>query len=327
MSHGKLIRNILASMLLVSWISIGLAKEENSEFINLGHIQELRLFQGTISGREIVNYQISGEQSQILSVDLLTSNSANYFNIVRVGSNQAIFIGSSKGPVADIPLPQSGTYLIRLYLMRSAARRGEKARYSLGISLGPPEFADGLFGGPDYWRVVVASGSTLNLRAGPSTRYKAIGKFRNGEILYNRGCRLTGDERWCAIRAAHSGVTGWVAGRYIVESAAPRRPTVFEDGPVGSGVPFDATGLVPCAAHTDQPMHQCPFGVIREGPGNAGIWIALGDGEERQILFEDGIPVATDSAKTLRFEKTGDLFRVNVGDERFEIPYAVVSGG
>jgi hypothetical protein len=74
-------------------------------------------------------------------------------------------------------------------------------------------------------------------------------------------------------------------------------------------------------------MRQCPFGVIREGPGNAGVWIALGDGEERQILFEGGTPVTTDSPETLRFDKTGDLFVIRVGDERFEIPDAVVSGG
>ena len=96
---------------------------------------------------------------------------------------------------------------------------------------------------------------------------------------------------------------------------------------MGSGVPFDAAGFVPCAAHTAQPMRQCPFGVIREGPGNATIWIALGDGQERQILFEGGTPVATDSPETLRLEKTGDLFVIRVGDERFEIPDAVVYGG
>jgi hypothetical protein len=74
-------------------------------------------------------------------------------------------------------------------------------------------------------------------------------------------------------------------------------------------------------------MRQCPFGVVREGTGNAGVWIALGDGSERQILFEGGAPVATNSAGTLNFEKTGDLFVVRVGDERYEIPEAVVNGG
>ena len=99
-------------------------------------------------------------------------------------------------------------------------------------------------------------------------------------------------------------------------------------GPVGNGEqPFDVTGLVPCAVHTGQPMRQCPFGVIRAGLGNAGLWLALGDETERHILFEGGVPVTTNSAETMSFEKTGDLFLIHVGDERFEVPEAVVTGG
>ena len=69
-------------------------------------------------------------------------------------------------------------------------------------------------------------------------------------------------ERWSVvIPATHTGVTGWVAGRYLVESAAPRRPAMAEGGPIGNGVPFDATGLVPCAACVGEPaalqVHSC----------------------------------------------------------------------
>ena len=322
-----LIRTISASMLLFASATTALAQEIRRESIDLDQINELRLVPGEIRGREIVDYQVSGEHSQILSVDLLTSNLANYFNILRAGSNQAIFIGSTRGAVADVPLPESGAYVVRVYLIRSAARRGETARYSLGISLGRPECADGVSGGPDYWKVSAGGGFALNLRAGPSTRYDVTGKLRNGEVLQNRGCRLTGGERWCAIRATHTGVTGWVAGRFLVESAAPRRPAMTEGGPVGNGEPFDATGLVPCAAHAGEPLRQCPFGVIRAGLGNAGLWVALGDETERHILFEGGVPVTTNSADTMGFEKAGDLFLIRVGDERFEVPEAVLTGG
>ena len=322
-----LIKRMAAWMLLVGMVGPALAQESRVDIIDLDGLKKLHLIKDTITGREIVDYQVAGEHSQILSVDLMTSNSANYFNVLPSGSNEALFVGSTQGTVADVRLPESGTYVIRVYLMRSAARRGDTANYSLGISLGPPEFADGLSGGPDYWKVSAGGGYALNLRAGPSTRYEAIGKLGNGEVLQNQGCRLTGDERWCAIRAAHSGVTGWVAGRHLVESAAPRSPAMTEADPVGNGVPFDATGFVPCAARAGQPMRQCPFGVVREGPGNAGLWISLGNKMERQILFEGGSPVTTNSTETLSFEKTGDLFLIRVGDERFEIPEAAVSGG
>jgi hypothetical protein len=45
-----------------------LAQEVRRESIELDQINELRLVPGTIRGREVVDYQVSGEPSQILSV-------------------------------------------------------------------------------------------------------------------------------------------------------------------------------------------------------------------------------------------------------------------
>ena len=288
---------------------------------------DVRFVEDAITGGEIDDYLLNAKQAQMLSVDLRTSNSSAYFNITPKGSQEAIFVGSTSGSVADVPAPADGTYVIRVYLVRSAARRGETATYTLGLGLGAPEFADGLSGGPDYWAVSVDDGSALNLRAGPSTDYDRVSTLRKGDVLQNRGCRMTGDERWCDVRVAGSGVTGWVAGRFLVETAPPQPPRMPDGGPVGNGNPFDATGMLPCATAEGQPMRQCPFGVIREGPGNAGVWIALGGGQERQFLFENGRPVATDPGGAFEHKTDGDLTIIRTGDQRFEIPAAVVFGG
>jgi hypothetical protein len=281
-----------------------------------------------ISGDEIVDFVVSGEQSQILSVDMQTSNAAAYFNVLPVGSETALFIGSTSGAVVDLPLPASGAYAIRVYLMRSAARRNESADFSLTVDISGPDFADGLAGGPDFWVVAgVGSGDALNIRNGPSMRYAVTGKLRNGNVLENRGCRLSGDMRWCNVRAVGSGVTGWVAGRYLRESPPPPRPQMPAGGPVGNGTPFDATGTVDCQSTSAEPTERCLFGVIRQGPGNAGVWIAIGDGAERYFLFESGMPVSSNTADELSFDKIGDLYRIRVGAERYEIPEAVVYGG
>jgi hypothetical protein len=100
-----------------------------------------------------------------------------------------------------------------------------------------------------------------------------------------------------------------------------------EGGPVGEGAAFDATGFVACATSAAQPVRACPFGVVREGPGNAGVWIGLRDGVERQILFERGDPVATNRDGALTSERSGDLTLVRIGEERYEIPDALVNGG
>lgn len=288
---------------------------------------DIRFVEGMVEGDDIDDFLINARRAQIISVDLRTSNSSAYFNITPLGSQDAIFIGSTSGRVADVPAPADGTYVVRVYLVRSAARRGETADYTLGLGLGAPEFADSLSGGPDYWAVNIADGGALNLRAGPSTQYPRSSILRKGDVLQNRGCRMTGSERWCSVRVTGSGVTGWVAGRFLVETAPPRPPRMPEGGPVGNGNPFDATGMLPCATAGGQAMRQCPFGVIRGGPGNVGVWIALGGGTERQFLFENGHPVATDPAGAFEHETDGDLTIIRMGEQRFEIPAAVIYGG
>ncbi len=319
----------LTTGLVLSLLAMG-ALAQNIRTVQLQQAEDdaLQVIEDSITGDELVDYVVGVSQSQILSVDLQTSNTANYFNILPAGSNEAVFIGSTQGSVADIPVPAAGDYVIRVYLMRSAARRDETARYSLAVSIGAPEFADSLSGGPDFWKVAGLEGEdALNLRDGPSTRYRVTSKLRNGNVGQNRGCRMTGDQRWCLIRVANSGVTGWVAGRYLVETAAPRSPAVPEGGPVGNGTPFDATGAIPCATAPGQPSHPCSFGVVRAGPGNAGLWISLGDGNERHILFESGEPVTSNSGDALSFEKREYMYYISIGNERYEIPEAVVYGG
>lgn len=283
--------------------------------------------EGQLRGSETIDYSVAAEAGQRLSVDLASPNSSLFFNILPEGSDEVLFVGSISGNVADIPLPASGSYVTRVYLMRSAARRDEMATFSLGIRLGGAEFVDSLAGGPDWWAVSIRPSSALNIRSGPATRYDAVGQAQNGEILQNRGCRMTGTERWCSIRTYGSGQQGWVSGQFLTETPPPGMADAPKGGPIGNGNPFDATGFVPCAAKADAPMQNCPFGVIRDGPGNAGVWIALAGGVERQVLFEANMPVATNLDARMTVERSDDMTMVRIGEERYEIPDALVNGG
>jgi hypothetical protein len=197
----------------------------------------------------------------------------------------------------------------------------------LGIGLAGADFADSLVGGPDWWEVSGLQSDALNVRSGPDTRYPVLGKARNGDKMQNRGCRMTAQTRWCRVRLAGSGVQGWITGRYLIETAAPAKPAVPEGGPAGNGTPFDATGMVDCGLVTDAAMRKCPFGVVRDGPGNAGVWIALGSGRERAILFEGVVHVSVDTWMPFDFDKSGDVFTITSGDERYRFPEALVNGG
>jgi hypothetical protein len=71
-----------------------------------------------------------------MTVKLATKHSANYFNVLPPGSNDvAIFIGSSSGNEWIGTLPADGEYKLRVYLMRSAARRNETAHYTLTVGI------------------------------------------------------------------------------------------------------------------------------------------------------------------------------------------------
>lgn len=85
-----------------------------------------------IVGYEGVDYVLNAQAGQYANISMATDNGANYFNILPPGSNdEAIFIGSSSGNQYEGTLPASGDYKIRVYLMRSAARRDETANYRL----------------------------------------------------------------------------------------------------------------------------------------------------------------------------------------------------
>ena len=95
---------------------------------------------------------------------------------------------------------------------------------------------------------------------------------------------------------------------------------------------FDATGEVPCAQAKGQPMRQCAFGVARAGDGTAVVVITRPDGRKRSIFFDKGKASFADLSQadgnmTFRASKLADLFRIDAGNERYEIPEAVIRGG
>jgi len=91
---------------------------------------------GTIKGDQTVDYTVRARAGQTMSVKLTTRHGANYFNVLPPGSDDvAIFVGSSGGSEWSGALPADGEYKLRVYLMRSAARRNESASYTLTVSV------------------------------------------------------------------------------------------------------------------------------------------------------------------------------------------------
>jgi uncharacterized protein YraI len=105
------------------------------------------------------------------------------------------------------------------------------AQFLVENQAGPPIVDEG--GGPDYLVVTgLAQTERLGVRQEPRIGAAVLATLKNGEIVRNLGCRLSGAMRWCRIRSLSGvDVTGWVAARYTRESAAPSNPGEDDGGP------------------------------------------------------------------------------------------------
>jgi hypothetical protein len=71
--------------------------------------------------------------------------------------------------------------------------------------------------------------------------------------------------------------------------------------------------------------------VVRRGNGDADVYVKRRDGKERVIYFQNGRAVGYDRNQgnnnpSFRASKESDLYIVNIGEERYEIPEAVIYG-
>ena len=124
------ISRTLLAMLLVS--ATALAADVRTERVHFHKGANSATVQGTIKGYESVDYVLGASAGQSMNVSMATDNGANYFNIMAPGkADEAMFIGSTSGNQFEGKLPASGDYKVRVYMMRSAARRDEVANYRL----------------------------------------------------------------------------------------------------------------------------------------------------------------------------------------------------
>jgi len=97
------------------------------------------------------------------------------------------------------------------------------------------------------------------------------------------------------------------------------------------GTNYNATGNIPCAMGGGQPTGSCPFGVTRQGNGGGIVTVTKPDGRTRAIFFENGRATGYDQSQADRGEfsaaRQGDLNIIRIGQERYEIPDAVIFGG
>ena len=86
-----------------------------------------------ISGSQSVTYLLAANAGEILTVSLDTDNAGNTFTLTAPGAKAPMFTGSDNANRFEGPLPASGDFAIRVFLIPKAAGDGEVANYTITI--------------------------------------------------------------------------------------------------------------------------------------------------------------------------------------------------
>lgn len=109
---------------------------------------------GTIVGRDYIDYQLRLSAGQMLAVSLQDRQGTAYFNVIEPNAGDvAIYNSSTSGQQMEVRTSKSGVYTIRVYQFRAQARRGERASYRLTVSAtgaGASHSSDALVSGTPY---------------------------------------------------------------------------------------------------------------------------------------------------------------------------------
>ena len=124
---------LLAGILFLGNSGTGLlAQDIRTERVSFQRGASSATVEGSIRGYETVDYLLNVSKGQYMNVSMATQHGATYFNIMEPGEEfEAVYNGSINGNQFEGTTAKSGDYRIRVYMMRSAARRNETASYRL----------------------------------------------------------------------------------------------------------------------------------------------------------------------------------------------------
>ena len=122
--------------------------------------------------------------------------------------------------------------------------------------------------GGDMVRVTgLSSGDLLNVRSGPGTGFRVIGKLTNGDRVRRLTCQTTGSSTWCQIEmTTDMRERGWVNARYLSGSGATQGGAATQlpsTPPAGAGQTTTVTVRFPPGASGTELTDSLPPGATR----------------------------------------------------------------
>lgn len=83
-------------------------------------------YSNTVAGNGSVDYYITAKAGQRMSAKLTSANSSLYFLVTKSGGTESIADDARDATEWSGDLPDNGTYVVRVYLFRNAARTNKK---------------------------------------------------------------------------------------------------------------------------------------------------------------------------------------------------------
>jgi hypothetical protein len=131
----SLVRKALAAVAVLAISSSGAFAAERRETVKFKPGAISATLSGALKGYDTVNYLFDARAGQVVSILFAPKNRSCYFNVFAPGADEAVHIGSTSGNEFGANLTVGGTYRAQVYLMRSAARRGERCSYRMTVEI------------------------------------------------------------------------------------------------------------------------------------------------------------------------------------------------
>lgn len=141
LKEGRLYLSLMADGGIYEWAPVYTAgtAQDKDRLVKPVHFAKGKseaVIRGRIVGRQYVDYELRAGAGQRMTVSLKGSNGANYFNLLPPDRlNEAMAVGEFIDNRFDGLLPDDGLYTIRVFLMRSAGRRGESSDFTLAVGI------------------------------------------------------------------------------------------------------------------------------------------------------------------------------------------------
>jgi hypothetical protein len=94
-----------------------------------------RTFADSIGGFEAVSYRINLKDGQVLDISLSTNNLSNCFDVFAPGTEKPFFVGDDSGTSHHFLAKRGGEYVVKVYLLRLAARDNQSAHFTLELKI------------------------------------------------------------------------------------------------------------------------------------------------------------------------------------------------